>query len=517
MMTRRISPLLAALLGATALASAAQAQDTLTWAVSVDADSLDPGRTTTWESWVTFDKLYDTLVYFGDDGAIVPNMAKSWDVSEDGTEYTFHLNEGMMCSDGTALDANDVKYTMDRQIFSDNPSVMKAGFGPVSAVDVVDDLTVKFTLETAFGAFLAFQGEPFAGILCDTNADLADFGSTEAISSGPWVVDTFVKGDRMELVPNPNYTNRGRPVANDGPPKLDRLIVRRMPEGQARYAALQTGEVDIAMPPLEEVESVKQNDDLNLMVAEKTGQTMFFQFTTSRPPFDDQRAREAVALAIDPDVAIQIVFGDAAARERCAVGPGVVGNDQDFCAGVGFNTDIEAAKAKLAELGYDKSNPLEVTMMTWPGDNREKMAQVFQFQLAEVGIDATIETMDIGTLNARVKQENEMTEGKGSFNLMGWSWYDPDILYNLWHSPGAYSGYSSPELDSLLEQTRTTVDADARLELVNQVQEELLSKAVQVPVYTPGWNWLYAIRKDVSGFKVSTFDRPLFADVTLAE
>jgi ABC-type transport system substrate-binding protein len=113
------------------------------------------------------------------------------------------------------------------------------------------------------------------------------------------------------------------------------------------------------------------------------------------------------------------------------------------------------AQELLDELGYGPDNPLTVTMMTWVGGNREKMVQVFQNQLAQVGIETEIETMDIGTMNARVKQENETDgSGKSTFDMMGWAWYDPDILHQLWHSPGAYSGYQTPELDALLETRR---------------------------------------------------------------
>lgn len=511
----RRSLLAAAILPALAC-SQAMAAGKLVWAVGVDADSLDPHRTTTWESWATFDLLYDSLLQFDAQGKVVPNLAKSWDMSADGKSYTFHLNPGIQCSDGTPLDANDVKYTMDRAFDKQNPSVMKAGFGPVTRVDVLDPLTVKFSLSSPFSAFLAFMGEPFASILCDSNKALGSaFGSSKAIGSGPFMVKSWVKGDRMVLVPNPHFKNYGRPVTNPGPPKLDELIVRRMPEAQARLAALETGEVQIATPPLDDIDRVKKSDKMSLLSATNTGATIFFEFTTTRPPFDDERVRKAVAYGIDADAAIDIVFGDVAKREHCAVGPGVFGNDENWCATQGFKYDPEKAKALLKEAGYGPDKPLDVTVMTWPDDNREKILQVFQNQLQQIGINATIQLMDIGTLNARVKQENESKTGKGSFNMMGWAWYDPDILYNLWHSPGAYSGYQTPELDAILEKTRTTVDPAERLKVVRDAQSYLLQHAVQVPLYTPGWNWLYAVRNEVKGFKVSYFNRPIFNDVTV--
>ena len=389
--------------------------------------------------------IYDTLAAYDANGKPVPNLAKSWDISADGLTYTFHLHDGIKCNDGSPLDANDVKYTMDRDLDPKGGSIMKGAFGPISSVEVVDPLTAKFTLSKPFAAFVGFQAGPMAAIICKGNQKLGDaYGSTKAIGPGPFMVKEWVKGDHMVLVPNPNYVNYGRPSENKGPPKVDELIIRHMPEAQARLAALDTGEVQIAAPPLEDVDTVKKSPKLKLVVAENTGETIFFEFTTTRPPFNDERGRKAVAYAIDPEAAIDIIFGDLSKREHCAVGPGVFGNDEDWCKTVGIGHDTKKAKELLAELGYGPDKPMNVTLMTWPDDGREKIAQVFQNQLAEVGINANLETMDIGTLNARVKQENEMSSGKGSFNMMGWEWFDPDILYALWHSPGAYRRLPHP-------------------------------------------------------------------------
>ncbi|MGG6292890.1 ABC transporter substrate-binding protein [Leptolyngbya sp. AN02str] len=491
---------------------------TLVWARYGDADSLDPHRTTTTLSWQIFDQLYDTLLAFDDNGEIVPNLASEWQVNDDGTEVTFTLNPGIQCHDGTPFDANDVKYTADRAISNDNPSVTKGAWGPISEVQVVDDQTVTFRFASPFGAFLSFMADPFASMLCDSNADAGtQFGVSSAIGTGPWKLVSWTKGDEIVLDKNENYQKFGRPVENPGAPYLDRLVVRQIPEAQTRLAGLQTGEVQLIVnPPLDDLDAVRNDDNLELHVAENTGQNFFFEFTISRPPFNDIRARQAVAHAVDVDAAIQTAFGDdLVQRERCPISRGVFANDQDFCAQHGYEHDPDRAKELLAELGYSPENPMKVILMTSTGDNREKMVQIFQSQLAQVGIDAQLETMDIGTLNARVKQENEKTSGPSTFDLMDWAWFDPDILYQLWHSPGAYSGYQSPELDAMLEQTRTTVDQEERRAAVNDVMEYLLTNAVHVPLYTPGSLWVYATRSNVEGYKIGPFNRPVFNDVRL--
>jgi peptide/nickel transport system substrate-binding protein len=494
--------------------TAAGAQD-LVWARYGDIDSLDPHRATSTLSMQVWDQIYDTLLAFDMDGTPGPNMAKSWEVSEDGLEYTFTLNDGILCHDGTAFDANDVKFTIDRA-FGDTPSLTKTSWGPITDVAVEDPLTFKVTLDSKFGAFLPFLADSFSSMVCDTNT--ADtFGSTTAIGTGPFILDEWVKGSEIVLSKNPDYVNYGEPWENEGAPHIDRLLIRTVPEAQTRLAALRTGEVHIAEPPFDDIEAIREAGELDIIVAENTGQDVFWEFTVSRPPFDDIRARQAVAYATDPQMAIDIIYGGLTNREWCPVARGVFGNDQEFCKHYGYEYDPEKAKELLAEMGYGPDNPMETTMLVWTGGNRHKLAEIFQSQLAQVGIDAGIEIMDIGTMNARVKAQNEDTtsEEPGTFDMMTWSWYDPDILYQLWHSPGAYSGFQNAELDAMLEETRTTIEPEARLEKVQAVIKYLMENAVHIGLYSPGWEWVFAVRPEVEGFKVGPFLHPSFLDVTV--
>ena len=190
------------------------------------------------------------------------------------------------------------------------------------------------------------------------------------------------------------------------------------------------------------------------------------------------------------------VYGDLSIPEKCPISRGVFGNDQAFCAAHGQSYDPAKAKALLAKLGFGPEKPLEVTLIAWTGGKRDKLAEVFQNQLAEVGIKAKIEIMDIGTMNARVRQENEKPTGIGTMDMMTWSWYDPDILYALWHSPGAYRGFTSPELDAMLEKTRVLTNEDERRKAVQDVMAYLLENAIHVPpIRRAGSGFLPPVRR----------------------
>ncbi|MBB4120362.1 ABC transporter substrate-binding protein [Martelella radicis] len=492
------------------VAAPAAAKD-IVWARDGDIDSLDPHRATSTLSRQVWYQIYDSLLEFNDDGEPVANLATSWDVSDDGKDVTFHLADDIVCHDGTPFNADDVLWTANRALGDDNPSLTKASWGPITSVDKIDDLTVSFKFSEPFGAFVPFMADQFTSMLCDSNADAEGFGVSTAIGTGPWKFASWTKGSEIVLDKNADYINRGRPVDNPGAPLADRLVIRTIPEAQTRVAGLRTGELNVIAPPIQEVKALQDDDAVDVHVATGTGQNMFIQFAVNRPPFNDARARQAVSHAINKDMAIQVVYGDLVERQYCPISRGVFGNDPEFCKQ--YDQDYDPAKAKelLAELGYGPDNPMEVTLATWTGDSRERMLQMLQNQLAQVDIVANIEVMDIGTLNARDTQENEKTEGPGYMDLMGWTWFDPDLLYLLWHSPGAYHGFHTPELDALLEDMRTTVDPDAREEVVHQAFKILLEEAGQVPIYTPGWSWLYAVSANTPGFKIGPFNRAEFA------
>ena len=516
-MTRGISLGVAAAATAliTGLPMSVQAADgTIMWGRDGDIDSLDPHRATSTLSRQIWYQIYDPLLEFNNKGEVIPNLARDWQVEDGGRRVTFELHDGIKCHDGTDFTAKDVKWTADRALSDDKPSITKSSWGPINRVEVVDELTVSFHLDKPFAAFVPYMADQFASMLCDSNEDNDDFGVASAIGTGPWKFAKWIKGDRIVLESNEHYRNFGRQVENDGPPHADRLVVRAIPEGQTRVAALRTGELDVIVPPIEQVNTLQNGNGVEVHVAENTGQNMFLEFAIARKPFSDVRARKAVAHALNMQLALDIVYGDLVQREHCPVSQGVLGNDRDFCADRAPLHDPDKARALLEELGYNEDNPMEIILSTWHGDNREDMLQVFQNQLEQYGgFDVELEVMDIGTLNARVKQENNKAEGPGFIDLMGWTWFDPDVLYLLWHSPGAYEGYNDPARDRLLDATRTTMDRGERREVVQQVFDHLLTNAVHVPVYTPGWLWLYATSEDTQGFRIGPFNRPLFNDI----
>lgn len=491
--------------------------DTLVWARYRDSDTLDPHKSTSPLSRQIIDQIYDTLLAFDDQGKIQPNLAKEWSVSDNGQEYTLRLNENIKCHDGSTFDANAVKFTIDRAIDPETENNTKDSWGPIETVEVVDNLTVKVKMTEAFSPFPRFLGDPYSSMICPSAIETYGnkFGIEGTIGTGPFQFVEWTQGEKLVLQTNPDYKNYGRPVENYGAPYIKKLVIKTMPEVEARLAALNSGEIHLTEPPITEISNLKEDSNLKLYIAENTGQIVFLEFVTSRPPFNDKRARQAIAYGVDPQKATEEIFGDLVKSSQCPIADVMLPNDGKLCSDFSIKPDPEKARIILTELGYSEDQPLEVTLLTWKGGNRQKIIEKFQNQLEEVGIKAQVETIDIGSLNARIKQENNQEEGKGVIDMMGWSWYDPDFLYTLWHSPGWMGGYHSDELDVLLTEMRTTTNSEKRQEKVVEVQKYLLDNAVMIPLYSPGWMWSYVSSSKVEGLKIGAFNRPLFNDVKL--
>ena len=492
--------------------------ETLVWGRYGDADTLDPHKTASPLSRQILDQIYETLLAFDEQGQLQPNLAKEWSVSEDGLEYTFTLNEAIKCHDGTAFDGSAVKFTIDRAINEETRNPTKESWGPIESVEVADDLTVTVKFSEPFAPFAALMADPFGSMVCPSGVNnYGDrFGIDGAVGTGPFKFVEWEQGDRLVLERNPDYKNYGRSAENAGVPFIKKLVVKTMPNSQERLAAVKSGKVHLSEPPLGEVSEIKDDGNLQFYTAENTGQIVFLEFVTSREPFNDKNARLAVAYAINSKVVSEEVLPGLVKSSSCPVGDVIYPNDSKLCDEFSLKPDAEKAKTLLTELGYSEEKPLEVTLLTWSGGKRKEAMEIFKSQLEEVGIKAEVEVMDIGALNARIKQENSLAEGKGVIDMMGWSWYDPDFLYTLWHSPGWMGGYHSDELDVLLTEMRSTTNSEERKEKVKAVQKYLLENAVMVPLYSPGWLSNYVTTEDVEGFKIGVFNRPVFNDVKLA-
>lgn len=408
--------------------------------------------------------LFSSLVQFDDQLGLIPDLAETWEVSPDGLTYTFKLRSGLTFHNGDPLTANDLVYTYQRTTNPDFASPHANKLALITEATAPDDLTFLVKMSAPSAPFLATAcsrgpGRALTPISKRAIEEMGDeqFGLTP-VGCGPF-----------QIVPEGVDLASGfKMTAFDGwyggRPPLDGIDVTIIPEPSSRVSALEAGDVDMLdIAPAVGVEQLRGNSDLTVIEVAGTnwiGLTMNY----ARPPWDNVEARMAVAKAIDRDDLItKALFGlaqpsvgaIAPAFGFAYLSPDQVQNPQAF--------DKDAATAAIEQLGLKDAKP---TLMFAQGNNR--IAEVLQSQMRDVGIDMQIELLQGAAWNERWLAKDFDWIVNGSVVDA-----DPDDgHWNFFHSEGPWNsqGYNNPEVDRMLEETRSTANQDDRAVLFQQIQ-----------------------------------------------
>ncbi|PYN99774.1 MAG: ABC transporter substrate-binding protein, partial [Candidatus Rokuibacteriota bacterium] len=288
-----------ALVPATAIA---QPAGTLVVGLVAEPVALDPAQVTDLNSNRVGRRVVETLVAFADGSTqIGPGLAESWTISKDGLQYTFKLRKGVTFHDGTPLNADAVKFSLERQTVADHPA-NKLGkypfanyfFGNVKAVEPLDELTVRFILKEPRASFLDIMAAAAASIVSPTAVRKygLDYGPNP-VGTGPFRFASWERGQRVVLEKNPSYWKF--------PVKVDRVIYRPIVEDQARLTELLTGSLDliVGVPP-DFVGQLESNPRLTLL-KQVGAHVWYLAFNNEKKPFTDKRVRQALNYAVDKD------------------------------------------------------------------------------------------------------------------------------------------------------------------------------------------------------------------------
>ncbi|GAB4384468.1 ABC transporter substrate-binding protein [Albidovulum sp.] len=440
--------------------AALAAQDTITIGMVLEPPNLDPtGGAAAAIDEVVYANIFEGLTRFGPDGSIRPALARDWDVSEDGRSYTFHLHEGVTFHDGTAMDAEDVKFSLDRARAEDSANAQKALFAGIEDVSVIDPLTVRITLAAPNGNFPFNLAWGDAVIVAPESIDRA---ATAPVGTGPFRFVEWVKGDHVTIERNPAYW--GEPVA------LARATFRFISDPTAAFAAMMAGDVD-AFPNFPAPETLPQlaaDPRFRVIVGSTEGETIL-AMNNRRPPLDDVRVREAIAHAINR----QEIIDGAMFGFGTPIGTHFAPHNPDYVDLTALSAyDPGRSKALLAEAGV---SDLKLRLALPPPTYARRGGEIVAAQLAAVGIRTEI-------TNVEWAQWLEQVFKGHDFDLTIVSHTEPADI-NIYARPDYYFGYGKPEFVALMDKLNLTADAAERSAILKEAQEMIAKDYVNAYLF----------------------------------
>ncbi len=489
-----------------------QVKDSLIFASSADATTLDPHNTTDSQSDQIIWMVYNALIRYDTQMNFVPDLATSWEVADDGLTWTFHLRQGIRFHDGAPFNAEAVQKNFERVLDPEQIHKRRSLFSPIDHVEVVDDYTVRIVTKHPFGAFEPTMAHVSAAIVSPTFAEKygKDFGlSAEATSgTGPYKVVRWKKDLEVILERNDDYWGEKG--------KLEQVIYRPIPEAASRVIALETGDVDVITHiPAPDVPRLEQLNDINVTKIISIGAQQF-RFHCKREPFTDTKVRQAISFAVDRRTILENLVPGLASPSTGPLTPVMRGR-----ADLGeIPYDPERARELLAEAGYPDG--FKTTIWTTPRYNMGvELAEAVAAQLGEIGIVADIEVLEWGTMRGYwegLEPEDCPLEifimGAGASSADA-DWGLRPIFMTQPRNENNYGYYSNEEFDDLIIQAMKEIDTDKRNALYRRAQEI-------VYLEDPGAIWMYdnyhifAARAAVADITASPLGLVTFESATIS-
>lgn len=488
--------------------SSSSGEKILSVQIGPDPETIDPALNSAVDGGNMLLHNFECLLTVGEDGQLTEGQAESWETSEDGLTWTFHLRDGLKWSDGSDLTANDFVYSWKRVCdpevaapYAETVLGMVEGYdkaieGDLDALQVVaeDDQTLVVTLSTPctyFGSLAAFATlSPVQEATIEANGDGWATNAETYISNGCFYVSEWVPGSHILMSKNPNYWNADAV-------KLDGIKFNLIEDANASYSAYQSGEVlMIKDVPTEEIPSVEGNDDYYV---DPIIGTYYLSLNLTREPFTDKNVRKALSLAIDRDYVANTLMQGTYSPAGNFMGPGWIDTDgtefienanggKPYIDTEDFEGNLEEAKKLLADAGYENGEGLpSITYTTNDSGYHKVVAEYLQEAWAELGIDLKVDIVEWQSFTP-MRRNGEYDTARN-----GWvgDYSDPsNMLDLLCTTNGNNDGkFSNADYDKAMEESRSTLDPVARSEALHKAEDILMEEAGCVPVayYNDFW------------------------------
>ena len=489
-------------------AAASAGEKILSVQVGPDPETIDPALNSAVDGGNMLLHSFECLLAVDQNGQLAPGQAESWETSEDGLTWTFHLRDGLKWSDGSDLTANDFVYSWKRVCdpmvaapYAETVLSMVEGYdkaieGDLDALQVAatDNNTLVVTLSAPcsyFGRLAAFATlSPVQQATVEANGDAWATKAETYISNGPFYVSDWVPGSYIMMTKNPYYWNADAI-------KLDGIKWNLIEDSNAAYSAYQTGEVlMIKDVPTEEIPSLKENADFYV---DPIIGTYYLSMNIDREPFNNADVRKALSLAIDRDYVANTLMQGTYSPAGNLMGPGWIDTDgkqfkdnanggKEYIDTTNYEADLEEAKQLLADAGYPNGEGFPtITYSTNDAGYHKVVAEYLQQAWAELGIDLQVDIVEWASFTPMRRN--------GDYDVArnGWvgDYSDPSNMLDLFYSTNGNNDgkFNNADYDAAMELSRTTLDAAERSTALHNAEDVLMEEAGCIPVayYNDFW------------------------------
>ena len=469
-------------------------QDTdITAAMLVDFTTMDPMDTSDTLSGGIQRLMMDGLFGFDDDMKIIPMLATDYEANDDATEFTIHLREGIQFSDGTPWNAEAAKANFDR--WGDKNLGLKRTTllcNVLKETEIVDDYTVKVTLQSPFGAFIPTLAHPACvvmspAVIAKGNEECAK----NPVGTGQYTFVEWVAGEHATIALNKDWWGYNADICGgtalvDPDAGFKTITFKPVSENATRVAMLQSGDAQFIWPvPTESIETLR--GDSNVAVGQEEGIVVrYLMMNNQKAPFNDVRVRQAINYAINKDAYCAVVKNGVATPATSIIGPNVQfykGNDV-------YAYDIEKAKSLLAEAGYPDG--FKTSIMCASTTANLKQCEFLQQQLAQVALESAVVNQKIQDVNV------PGSEAEVDMYVIGWSpstgdadWGIRPLMAIESEPPASYNicYYENEEVDQLLKDALSTADDAKRAEAYAKAQDIIWEESPLVCLANDNNTW----------------------------
>jgi glutathione transport system substrate-binding protein len=476
-------------------AGPATASKDVVFAVASTFTTTDPYDANDTLSQAMAKSFYEGLYGFDKDMKMIPVLAEGYTVSPDGLVYTMKLRKGIKFHDGTDFKADAVKANFDRVTNPDNKLKRYGLYNNIAKTEVVDDYTARITLKTPFSAFINNLAHP-SGVMISPTA-LAKYGkdiASNPVGTGPFKFVEWNRTDYLKVAKFDGYWRKGYP-------KVDTITWKPVVDSNSRAAVMQTGEAQFTYPvPYELADVLKAKPALELVAAPSII-VRYLSMNTQQKPFDNPKVREAINYAINKDAVAKVAFSGYATPADAVVPPGV---EYSIKTGV-WPHDVAKAKKLMAEAGYPNGFETEL----WSAYNHtiaQKVTQVLQQQLAQIGIKVKITLLEAGQRVEKVESWPDPATAPVRLYYVGWSastgeadWAIRPLLGSESWPPKLFNTayYKSDKVDGDIKGALLTTNQAAKAKFYRDAQETIYHDAPWAPLVIE--KLLSAKNKNLSG------------------